>query len=226
MQKQIEDMQKQLKSLTTQKAEPLAQPMQSEPPKTPAEKKGTEPSITPLPADTYHDLRKREFSLGWLYNSTISETDASQGGSSASHELKQVEIGFEFARNFSRYEFGAFLSNLYREREDENVNTTIVGALVRFNFVENIAPNNFIPYFTGYLILAGQEYNSTTSDGYEISGNGLGAGFGFNWFPFGEIFAVHAEVRRLTGDLDNNASPKLKVEEQQTTVHAGWRIYF
>lgn len=226
MQKQIEEMQKQLKTLSTPKTETQL-PVQPHPPTVPpssAAKAAAIPVTTP-PVEP-QALRKRDFSLGWLYNSTVSETDISQGSSSGSGESKRVEIQIEFARNFSRFEFGVTLGNIYREIEEENVNTTIFGALARINFIENIPSNNFIPYFAGYLVLAGQEFNSTTATEYEISGNGLGAGFGFNWFPFGEIFALNAELRQLRGDLDNNATPKLKVEEEQTSLQLGWRIYF
>ncbi|AHZ83608.1 hypothetical protein Bb109J_c2998 [Bdellovibrio bacteriovorus] len=230
MQKQIEEMQKQLQTLSTQKNAPqTAQPVSPIPtkPSTPtSNEKGSHEVPLLVPGTDFSNLRKREFSLGWLYNSTNSETDVSQGGASDSGESRKVEIQIEFARNFTRYEIGTFLTNSYREVEDENLTTTVFGALVRFNFIENMPGNNFVPYFAGYLVLAGQEYNSAVSDEYEISGNGLGAALGFNWFPLGEIFALNAELRRLSGDLDNNASPKLKVEEEQTTVNVGWRIYF
>lgn len=221
MQKQIEEMQKQLQTLTAPKTESPTPPRPLESSKSPqisGEKALTFPE--------FEVLRPRDVSLSWLYRSDSIERDETQGGSTSSAKVKMTELQVEFTRNFSKFELGAFLSSQYAEDDDLNVSTVIGGPLIKVNFIENTPGHNFIPYFAGYYCLAGYERNSSTSSKLELSGNGLAFGFGFNWFPFGELFALNAELSQLKGEIDNDANPKLTVEEEQTSLQLGWRIYF
>ncbi|WP_374027555.1 FimV family protein [Bdellovibrio bacteriovorus] len=226
MQKQIEEMQKQLQTLSAPKTESPTPPRPLESSKSPqisGEKALTTP---PLTFPEFEVLRPRDVSLSWLYRNDSIERDESQGGSTSSSKIKMTKLQIEFTRNFSKFELGAFLSTEYAENDDLNVSTAIGGPLIKINFIENAPGHNFIPYFAGYYCLAGYERNSSTSSKLELSGNGLAFGFGFNWFPFGELFALNAELSQLKGEIDNDANPKLTVEEEQTSLQLGWRIYF
>lgn len=232
LQKQIDEMQMQLRT--------LAQPKQESPPPTtkpalllvntpsgqvpPA---SSSPVTTPLSLPTTDQLRKRDISLGWSYTHVYQKSEAKMGGSSNSDEQTVTRMKIEFSKNLSKFEFGAMLSANREEYGGADATMTTLGALARLNFIENRPGNDFIPYVVGYLGVIGSSFNSgSSSSDYEISGGGSGLGLGFNWFPFSQIFALNTELIFASGKMDNNASPKLEVQLKETTLSLGWKIYF
>ncbi|MFM6928505.1 MAG: FimV family protein [Bdellovibrio sp.] len=242
MQKQLNELQTQMQEMNKTKAAPVPAPTPGalQPP-VPLNSKKENPVLLPvesleLPQPMVHptslpankalsQLRPREWTLGWRYSYSHTRIKVSSGSTSDSSDQNGTEMSVEFGRNLSRWEVGGFLTSANEEIGSSESTATYLGALARLNFIENRPGNDAIPYLSGYL---GGATVSRTSSGIEtrLTGGVAGLGLGVNWFPFSEIFAFNAELRIISSSVEDESTPKITVDIDQTNLNVGWKIYF
>ncbi len=173
-------------------------------------------------------LRPRDHVLTWRYSYLYEKHRVTTSGlpNSTHVDGNHSELEFEYARNLSIFELGLCLSGSRNKDNDGDVRlTSDVSVVGRLNFIENRKGHNFIPYLAGYAggLNIRTEVAGVTS---KLDGGYLGAGLGFNWFPFSQIFALNLEYTFYSAGLETDSYPTTSTDTDLSGLSVGWRIYF
>lgn len=171
-------------------------------------------------------LRKREHVLSWELSSG-SSTMKLEGLDKIKN--RSTEMNLAYQRNFGWWALGGgFASDVSKDSDNDETSMTTLAIRVQGNFIENRPGHDLIPYAALELgSLVGE--TETGSNTVDIRGSGWAFGVGFEWYPFGELFAVNVELSKTNADVKYDmpsSTNRVDADLETTSLSVGYRLAF
>ena len=146
--------------------------------------------------------------------------------SSAGDEKIQTQsYGVGYGQNFRRLEAGIRLFQINSEDEESNTQSSSLKTEIygRFNIIQNIPEEFFIPYVE---LGIGQHSGFKNSSSNKLRGNFTHIALGLDWYPFREYVALGFEMKSESNDLKLSGSSSGSAEIVQTGFRLNYRLVF
>ena len=144
---------------------------------------------------------------------------------SLKEEIQTQSYGFGYGQNFRRFETGIRLLQINADNEQLDTQSSSLKTEVygRFNIIQNIPEEFFIPYVE---IGIGQLTGFKNSSSSKLGGSFSQVALGMDWYPFREYIALGFELKSESNNLNLSGSSSGAAEIVQTGFRLNYRLVF
>jgi len=177
----------------------------------------TTPLLAPLPTSERVEAPAKEvWGKPRIHNIAVEmsqfkdELDVNINGFNVDSRSKELSV--KYSRNFGNFQPG-FLIGLSKESSGTKVKVNTGLLFARLNFIENVAPNDLIP-FAGIGYGKRQEDFKASDNSFDflLSGDVTLMALGLNWYPFSELFAFEVLLGQWEAKYDYSGEPDVDVD--------------